>query len=192
MASAVADFMRGQHINCASILGHSMGGKVAMQFACDYPQQVAKLLVVDIAPKIYPPHHQEILAALLDLDLSSFTSRQQIDKVLAQHIPQLALRQFLLTNLYKNQQGGFSWRFHLANIVNNYTHICAAPSLRQPYSGPSLFIRGEQSNYIRPADSTVITQHFPQVQIVSLANAGHWLHVEQPVDFLAQVTGFIG
>jgi pimeloyl-ACP methyl ester carboxylesterase len=162
-----------------------------MQFALQFPQRVDKLVVADMAPRHYAPAHEKIFAALLALDLESFAERQEIEHVLAPEIPNLVLRRFLLKNLARNAAGKFFWKIHLRAIAENY------PSLRQPVSAPAsfmkptLFIRGEKSNYIKPEDESLIRELFPQSEIHVIGAAGHWVHADQPEEFLRRLLVFL-
>src|SRR5712692_8194130 len=139
LAADLREFMQQQGIPQANLLGHSMGGKTAMQFALSYPELTQKLVVVDIAPRTYPAHHDQIIAALESVDVSQVKSRQEADDRLAQMLPELGLRQFLLTNLIREADGRYRWRMNLAGIKKNYHYILAGVTPGQ-FSKPALFI----------------------------------------------------
>jgi len=173
----------------ASVIGHSMGGKVAMQLACDFPHRVKKLVVVDIAPRTYPPVHEDILDAMLALDLPSLKSRQQIEDALAADIPSLSLRRFLLKSVGRDDRGVFSWKMNVRGIAENYMRLAAVA--RRPFSGPTLFIRGGKSHYITDADELEIRRQFPAAEIRTIEAAGHWVHTDAPEDFMRLVLSFL-
>ena len=130
-----------------SLVGHSMGGKTAMQFALQFPDKVEKLLVEDMAPRAYLPSHDKIFAALLALDLAAFAARQEIEDALAPEIPSLILRRFLLKNLGRNPDGKFFWKINLRGLAENYPQLGEPISSPVPFEKPALFIRGGKSNY---------------------------------------------
>lgn len=190
LARDLIRFMDGHGISQAALLGHSLGGKVAMQCALDFPRRVNRLIVADMAPRTYPPEHIPIFKALMALDVSAYESRREMDDALAGSLPNASVRQFLLMNLEK-AAAGYRWRINLDNLYRNYPAICAGITGESPYSGPSLFIKGGQSNYIREGDEPEIKRWFPKADIRTMADAGHWLHVEAPEIFIDIVTAFL-
>ncbi len=191
MAADLDEFMKSRGLAAAMVMGHSMGGKAAMQFALQFPERVERLIVADMAPRAYAPSHEKIFTALLALDLKSFSARQEIEDVLTPEIPDLALRRFLLKNLGRNIDGGFFWKINLSGLAKNYSHLRESISNARPFTGQTLFIRGEKSNYINPEDEPLMRKLFPQSEIQSIAGAGHWLHAEQPEEFLRLVLNFL-
>lgn len=182
----VADLLRYCHankLNTVTLLGHSMGGKVAMQFACEHPQVVDKLIIVDIAPKVYPPHHQMILIGLAALDFNTISSRKSAEEQLAVHVKEPAVRQFLLKNVYRITPNQFGLRLNIAVLKNSSQQIGESISSKARYNGDTLFLNGSDSAYILPSDFPLIQHHFPKAQRVEIANAGHWLHAENPKAF---------
>lgn len=173
------------------ILGHSLGGKLAMSFALSYPQQVEQLLVADIAPVQYPPYHQTILDALLAIDLTTMKSRREVDVYLSKTIPEASTRQFLLQSL-KVVDKDLQWQFNLRAINDNYPKLCEAIALggREPYIGPALFVGGERSEYTRPAYAQQTRTLFPNFSYSEVLAAGHWLHAEKPAQFNLIATEF--
>ena len=165
------------------LLGHSMGGKTAMEFATTYPNLVSKLVVADIAPKSYPVHHQYILKALSALDLPALESREEANDVLAQYIKEQGVRLFLLKNLYRVNSSEFGLRINLPVLTEKVGEIGVALSDGALYEGDTLFLGGEKSDYIEPADEVLIKKHFPKATIKTVSNAGHWLHAENPDEF---------
>jgi esterase len=191
MAEDLKEFLQYQGLSSTHLLGHSLGGKTAMQFALTYPEKVDTLIVVDIAPKAYPPGHDDIFAALFSLDAQDFRSRQEADAALAKHLPDLALRQFLLKNLERTATGGFRWRINLEAIHTNYPEILKSVAGTGQFHHPTLFIRGGNSQYIDSEDMPTIRTIFPQAQLVTIPNAGHWLHAEAPQAFAELVLNFL-
>ncbi len=191
MAGDVDRFMDSQGLASAMVIGHSMGGKTAMQFALQFPGRVEKLVIADMAPRGYAPAHEKILAALLALELASFPSRQQIENALAPDIPDLALRRFLLKNLGRNDDGTFKWKINLASLKKNYPRLREALSHQTPFAGPALFIRGGKSEYIVVADESAIHRLFPLAKIRTIPAASHWVHAEAPEEFLRLVLDFL-
>jgi pimeloyl-ACP methyl ester carboxylesterase len=165
------------------LIGHSMGGKVAMLFALKYPERLEKLIIADIGPRFYKPHHQKILQGLNQLDLDLLTSRVDAENELSQLIPDAGTRQFLLKNLYRNNEGGFSWRFNLPVITEEIDHIG-----EQLPSGicktSTLFFHGGKSDYIIQSDYSEILNYFPNAEFQIMQGAGHWLHAENPNEFI--------
>ena len=173
------------------LLGHSMGGKTAMQFSCSYPTLIKKLIVADIAPKFYPPHHQYIVDALSALDLEQIASRSEADKALSIHIPEFGIRQFLLKNLYWVAQGKLGFRFHLEVLKNSMEEIGDTLGPMEHYDGETLFLRGDRSEYIANTDTALILKHFPKATVETVPNAGHWLHAENPLAFFIKAMDFL-
>lgn len=191
MAADLEEFLDLRKISCAGVLGHSMGGKTAMQFALLYPRRVSRLIVVDIAPRAYPPRHDQVLCALLSLKLETFQTRKEIEEALAPAIPDLALRQFLLKNLARNPQQKFHWKLGLHEIAAAYPKLSEALAGGQPFQGPTLFLRGEQSDYLTESDLGNFRSLFPQAELRTIPGAGHLVHAEEPEAFLREVTGFL-
>jgi pimeloyl-ACP methyl ester carboxylesterase len=191
MADDVNEFMAAHGLGTAAVIGHSMGGKTAMQFALHFPEHVEKLLVADMAPRAYAPAHEKIFAAQLALDLKSFSTRQQIEDALALEIPDLVLRRFLLKNLGRNSTGGFFWKINLRGVAENYPQLREPVSHLQPFTKPTLFIRGGKSDYIKPEDEPLIYELFPQAKIETIAEASHWVHADAPEEFLRLTLEFL-
>ncbi|GAB3240456.1 alpha/beta fold hydrolase [Hymenobacter seoulensis] len=175
-----------------TLLGHSMGGKVAMRFALDLPQRLGKLVVVDIAPRFSDMNHQDdILAGLNAVPLATLESRQQADDALAQHIRQPAVRQFLLKNLYRRDDNSFAWRPNLAALTAEMEDIGEEITAEQPFLKPALFIRGGKSDYITAEDKLYsIPTLFPNSQVETIVDAGHWVHAEKPDEVFELVHAF--
>ena len=174
-----------------SLCGHSLGGKIAMRMACDYPGNVDQLVVVDIAPRDYPPeHHLPTLQALIDLDISSLSSRKEADEALSEQIPNWAFRQFLLTNLEQNK-GEFSWLPNLDNLRSSIASLSSNPLKEEQFLEKTLFICGGKSGYVRTEHHQQIKHFFPHAEIKTLANAGHDVHVEDREGFLTHLQSFL-
>lgn len=190
MADDLRELMQQQEIEQAHVLGHSMGGKTAMQYAIAFPDLVDKLVVVDIAPKAYPPHHDDIFAAMRSLDLAA-TSRADLDADLARTLPDPAVRQFLLTNIARDDNGNFRWKLNVDAIERAYPEIVGGLESTARFDGPTLFIRGERSEYIEADDQPAILQIFPHARFATIAGAGHWVHAEAPAEFLRVLQEFL-
>lgn len=174
------------------LLGHSMGGKTAMGFALAHPDRVQKLIVADIAPKYYAPHHQQILAGLSSLNFQEIYSRTVAAEHLEQNIPDGGTRQFLLKNLYWVSEGQLGLRVNIAVLKNAAEAIGAAISSEKTFPEPTLFLYGEHSNYINPiTDKDLISEAFPKAELKEIKGAGHWLHAEQPLLFFRTLTQWL-
>ena len=172
------------------IMGHSMGGKTAMFFATKYPDMINKLVVVDIAPRAYPVHHDFILRGLAALPLDKLQSRQQADDELARYIDNPAIRQFLLKNLQRTDQG-FRWKINLPVIQENIAHVGQGLDREDVFTHPTLFIRGGLSPYIQEEDYADIAAHFPNSKVVTIAGATHWVHADKPAELYKAVKDFL-
>jgi pimeloyl-ACP methyl ester carboxylesterase len=188
MAADILRFIEQQGLTAVNLLGHSMGGKIAMWFAVHYPSYVRRLVVVDIAPVSYPHSFDPLIMALQALPLAAINNRKQAEEQLAPAIPDLHYRQFLLQNLVL-QNGVYRWRVNLDIFRQTAADIIAFPDTQQlpPFSGKTLFIAGADSHYV---DATQINTLFPTAHLSIIANAGHWLHVQQPAAFIRQVEPF--
>ncbi|MCO5258549.1 MAG: alpha/beta fold hydrolase [Crocinitomicaceae bacterium] len=173
----------------AVLLGHSMGGKVAMLFAQQFSELLDKLIVVDMGVKAYPPHHQQILEALCTLDLSKLSNRLEADEHLVKYIDSFAVRQFLMKNIYWKEKGKLGWRMNIPVLKREMDNILGALE-PQECLVQTLFIRGGLSNYILDDDIPQIEAIFPDSDVVTIENAGHWVHAEQQELFMDEVLGF--
>jgi esterase len=191
MVEDLLRYLQHKGLGIVNILGHSMGGKTAMLFAVEYPELVNKLIVADIAPKFYPPHHQYILEALNAVDFEKVSSRNDIEEIYKQYIPEFGIRQFLLKNVYRNDKGRFTYRFNLEVLSEQIDEIGVALPPRAVYEGPTLFLKGANSGYISVDDEGLIHAHFPNSRITNISNSGHWLHAENPTDFYNNVVSFL-
>lgn len=191
LSQDLGNYLAHHKLNEAIIIGHSMGGKTAMQFAADYPKKVKKLIIADIAPKAYPPKHQYIIDALAALDFTQINTRKEATEHLAQYIPEQGIQQFLLKNLYWKEPGKLALRCNIEVFKDCLPEIGAAISSKGIYDGPSLFIKGERSDYVQETDLAAIRVQFSSAQIATIANAGHWLHAENPEAFYHKTLRFL-
>ena len=190
LSEDLLNFMYENHIFNAHLLGHSMGGKVVMQFATEHNDMVNKLIVADIAPVKYPSGHDAIFEALCGVDLSKASSRQEVDEVLQKNISDLAVRQFLMKGLTRKEDKSFTWKYNLVSLENNYERILDTFE-KGVYEGDTLFIKGANSKYIQEKNFDKMKMHFPNYQLKTIENAGHWLHAEQPDDFYQSIIEFL-
>ncbi|MEC7815085.1 MAG: alpha/beta fold hydrolase [Pseudomonadota bacterium] len=198
MADDVVAYMDTAGLEQAAILGHSMGGKVAMQVALRYPERVTRIIVADIAPVSYAPRHDAILDGMTRLDLRGVKTRQEADRQLAEFVDGLGVRQFLLKNLERVPAGEqtdpdtpFRWRLNLPVINACYQNLTAAPEGDGPHEGPVLFIKGGDSAYIQDKHQGTIERLFPNAELAVIDGTGHWLHAEQPDTFAELCRNFL-
>lgn len=178
MADAVLAWLAANNLSKPCLLGHSLGGKVAMCLASEQPQRIQSLVVADIAPRDYPPHSQEILEAMAAIDLPGLQSRRDAEYALTEAIPDLGMRRFVLTNLIRDGQG-FAWKADLAGLLHSLPQLSSNPmSGKPPFHGKTLFIKGSESNYIRPEDEGAIRKSFPDSTLHSVTGAGHNVHFD--------------
>ncbi len=192
MAEDVKRYCETNDLHSVILLGHSMGGKTAMEVATRYPELVSHLIVADIAPKHYPQHHQDILKGLGSLDFSEISSRGEADEALSNYISIPAIRQFLLKNLYWVKKGQLGLRMNLPVLTREIEEVGKPLSADAVYTGPTLFLAGALSGYIQKMDELLIHKHFPNAKIETVAKAGHWLHAENPKEFYDMVMSFLG
>ncbi len=191
MSQDIYEYCQFHNISKISIIGHSMGGKVAMFFSTQHPEMVHKLVVADIGPKYYDPHHQDILAGLNTVDFSKKPSRSNVEEILAHYIPDFGTRQFLLKNLYWVETGQLGFRFNLKVFTENDTQIGEALTQNAVFNNPTFFIRGGNSNYVLDNDLNEIQNHFPNFKLFTIPNVGHWLHAENPKLFFEETINFL-
>jgi esterase len=190
MAEDLRQLLDGLGLTRCHLLGHSLGGKAVMEFALLHPGRTSKLVVVDIAPRAYPPRHESILRALLGLAPGSFTQRQAMDNALAERVPDLATRRFLLKNAVRGADGTFHWRMGLQELWTNYARLREPLTSPRPSEAAALFVRGEHSEYLSEPDLVEI-RLFPRARLASVARAGHLPHTENPEAFLKVVREFL-
>lgn len=191
LAEDVRHYIEHYKLGQVNLLGHSMGGKTAMTFACSYPEMIRKLIVADIAPKFYPPHHQYIIDALMAIPEESLTSRSAADYALAQTLHDWGIRQFLLKSLHWVEKGKLDFRFNLRVLSGKMEEIGDSLDTTASFFGPVLFLRGSHSEYISESDITGIRNHFPEAELKTVSDAGHWLHAENPQEFFQYSFDFL-
>jgi pimeloyl-ACP methyl ester carboxylesterase len=193
MAEDLRETMESQWMHDgAFVIGHSMGGKVAMQLALSYPDLVKCLVIVDIAPVTYKGGHEAIIEALLKVPIDLVTSRSQVSEILDQEIKNSAITGFLMKNLLRRKDGSFSWRMNLTSIAAHYRDLLAAPTWQGiPYRGPTLFVKGGSSDYLSKKSETEVFKFFPSATITTIEGAGHWVHADEPAKLLHVVMDFL-
>lgn len=191
MAGDILEYLDEQRLEQVDLLGHSMGGKIAMTLALQAPQRVRKLVVLDIAPVSYAPRHDRVLAGLNALDLTAITRRSEADRQLQPFVQEPAIRQFLLKNLSRDTTGGFRWRINLKSITAHYQNIMAGQQADSGFQGETLFIKGACSDYILPEHKDQILALFPRARVRVIAATGHWLHAEKPVSVARSIQRFL-
>ena len=191
MAADVRAYIERTALGPTTVIGHSMGGKTAMRLALDAPSLVERLVVVDIAPVVYDHSTGEYVEALRALDLRGVSSRNLLDKHLSDRVSDPAIRAFLLQNLVRQDQG-FAWRAHLDGLANAMPALMAFPANdHEQYRGRALFLSGAKSDYVTASERPAIERLFKQADLRVIADAGHWVHAEQPVAFLAHLQHFL-
>jgi pimeloyl-ACP methyl ester carboxylesterase len=191
MAQDVLEYCQAHQLKKVSIIGHSMGGKVAMLLATIHPELIDKLIVADIGPKYYAPHHQDILTGLNAVDFSTKPDRAQVEEMLYPYIPDFGTRQFLMKSLYWIEPGQLAYRFNLPVFNAKIEVIGTALPEEAHFENPTLFMRGGNSNYILDSDLTEIKKHFPNFELATIPNVGHWLHAENPKMFFEITAQFL-
>jgi esterase len=191
MSQDIRDYCEKNKLENIILMGHSMGGKTAMQTAGNFPDLIEKLIIVDISPKYYSPHHQEILKGLTALDNASLTSRGDAEDFLEKYIKEKGVRMFLLKNLYWKTKEKLALRMNLDVLKENVEEVGAALPAGLRFLKSTLFIKGNKSDYITADDEALINLHFPKAEIVGIDGAGHWVHAEKMRDFYREVMRFI-
>lgn len=191
MADDLIEFLDRQSLPSPFLFGHSLGGKVAMELACRQPARVRKLVVADIAPVSYPSHHNAILDGLAGIDLTRVQSRRDADAQLANFVAEAPVRQFILKSLERTTDGSYRWRLNVPAILNEYDDLRLAVGEGGQYPGPTLFLRGEHSNYIAERNTAEIKAKFPASTITTIEGASHWLHAEKPQAVAKAILDFL-
>jgi len=191
MMEDVVAYCRENQLTKIDLIGHSMGGKVAMKLACHYPELIDRLIIADISPRQYKPHHQQIMEALNAVDFNVQTSRDAIENVIRTYVKEEGVVQFLMKNVYRKTPEQLAFRFNLSAFNEDDAAIGEALEVDERFDGATLFLRGEQSNYIQAADEILIHQHFQKASIATVSNAGHWLHADNPELFFQLTTDFL-
>jgi esterase len=190
MAEDLRDLAVAEDVQKFHLMGHSMGGKVAMNFASRFPNFLDKLVVVDIGPKYYAPHHQQIFRGFNAINLKTLNSRNEAEEVMSNEIPDFGVRQFILKNLKRTDEG-FTWKINLPVIEKNIERVGEAIGIDKPVQVPTLFIRGSKSNYIQEEDMKSINEMFPSAKLTTVEGAGHWVHAEKPKELLSVLFDFL-
>lgn len=189
MAEDLYEFIKEHQLKEVILMGHSMGGKTAMRFAQKYPEDIEKLIVVDMGVKEYPITHDRIIEGLKSIDLETIKTRKEANQQLSEYVEGNTVRQFLLKNLTRNSNSGFSWKINLKVLDEKLSEIIKALPEHETLI-ETLFISGGQSEYILPEDQSTIKKWFPLASFYSIERAGHWIHAEAPEEFMEQVLGF--
>jgi esterase len=191
LAEDLNDFIQDNAIQHPVLIGHSMGGKAAMNLAIMHPEAVNRLIVVDIAPKAYPVQHEKILEGLLSIPVDGIESRNEADEKLSSYVSEMAVRQFLLKNLQRKIGGnGFTWKMNLPVLAKSISAISDPLEDGKQFDKPVLFIRGKRSDYILDDDMDSIQSFFPKARLITL-DTGHWVQAERPMEFVEQVVDFL-
>ncbi|NBV14719.1 MAG: alpha/beta fold hydrolase [Sphingobacteriia bacterium] len=191
MAEDLLTFMDQQEISSAAWLGHSMGGKTVMEAALQAPDRCSALIVADMAPVVYRRHHDEIITALEAVPLNEIQNRAEAEAILTPLLPDVGVRQFLLKNLDRTTEGKYVWKMNLPVLKKEYDFIVKEIPRERKYSGPTLFIKGGNSNYIKDAYLPEMQELFPNMELITLPGIGHWVHAEAPDDFFQITSNFL-
>lgn len=185
-------FFQQHSIVKAHLLGHSMGGKAAMEFAMLHPEKVERLVVADVAPVQYEDRHSHIFKALLAINLREVKSRETVEMQLRNNLKQEdeSTIQFLMKGLYRNEENNFAWRFNVEALWQAYQNVADGVG-GHPFLGKTLFIKGQKSNYINAENYAVIQELFPNNELEEIAGAGHWVHADAPKEFTEKVLQFL-
>ncbi len=191
MARDVAELMEALDLQAARLLGHSMGGKVAMELALSRGASVGALVVVDISPRRYEPHNVELRDALLSIDPARLPSRKDAERALAALVPDRTVQLFLLKNLVRGDDGAFRWQLDLQSIASSFDEIWTEIDGERSYRGPALFVRGALSDYVDESDLPRIRRLFPSATLATVEGAGHWVQADRPEELLGIVEDFL-
>ncbi len=190
MVEDLEAYLREHDLKKIHLMGHSMGGKTAMFFAMKNPEWIKKLIIVDISPKKYPPHHHFLFEAIESLSLNT-DSRKELEKQLMRKIQSISIIQFVLKNIYRSKDQKFEWRPNIYVLKNALEDLGEALPPMSIYNDSVLFIKGEKSPYIAEEDYPLIKAHFPHSEIITIPGAGHWVHAEKPERFRNEISNFL-
>lgn len=191
MAADLLAVMDKENVSSAHVFGHSMGGKTVMQLGLDHPARIQRMVVGDIAPVRYPPHHTEIFKGMRAVNAAMPTNRKDAQEVLATYVSEREVLGFLMTNWRRSKDGSWCWRINLDAIEAGYSDI-AAGNTGGPYAGEVLFLRGSLSDYIKPEHRETILSLFPKAAVRTIEGTGHWLHAEKPDMVARAISRFLG
>lgn len=194
MVEDLREFIDEHDLEHPVIIGHSMGGKVAMNFALEYPQEVEKLIIVDISPRAYPGRqvHQRMLEAMLAVNFDEVKTREEIDQLLQSAIESKRIRQFILKNLQRVNKDRLGWRLNVKSLNENLFNAFEGVAMGRQYTGPTLFVRGGASDYISQIDLPLISSLFPNAEVKTIPGASHWVHADAPDELCALLSDFLG
>lgn len=192
LADDVEDFLDARGLGRVHLLGHSMGGKAAMEFAVTRPGRVERLVVVDIAPRAYPDRHTHILDAMRSIDPTAHERRDSIETALSARIADPKVVQLMLKNLDRGEDGVLRWAVNVEAIRRGYSQITDGLETWNTWDGPALFVRGERSDYLRDEDMELVRSYFPSATLATVPDAGHWVHADHPAAFSRTVLEFLG
>ena len=189
MAADLNEYLGENNIINPIIMGHSMGGKTVMTFAQTYTN-FSKLIIVDIAPRFYPTHHDHILAGLAAIDLSKITNRKDAEDIFSNYVSDFGEKQFILKNLYRTEDGGFDWRINIPVISKEIYQIGGEIVLDKKVEKPTLLIRGSESSYVTDADFELFKSAFVNAELLTIEGANHWVHAIKPQEFIEAIIKF--
>lgn len=189
MAADLNAYLNENNIQNPIIMGHSMGGKTVMTFAQTYTN-FSKLIIVDIAPRFYPTHHDHILAGLAAIDLSKITSRKDAEDIFSNYVSDFGEKQFILKNLYRTEESGFDWRINIPVISREIYQIGGEIVLDKKVEKPTLLIRGSDSSYVTDADFEDFKSSFVNAELLTIEGANHWVHATKPIEFVEAILEF--
>ncbi len=187
------EFLDDHELRNPILIGHSMGGKVAMNFALEYPRRVDKLIVVDMSMRKYPPRqeHLEILQAMREIDFNTVSTREEVEEIIAKRIKSERVRLFILKNIYRINAERMAWRLNIEGIYNNIDNVFEGIESGYTYNEPTLFIKGGVSNYIQEEDYKTIPKNFPKAEFITIEGASHWVHADKPDELCAVFSEFL-
>lgn len=193
LSDDLLEWMKQNQIPAAHLIGHSMGGKTAMQFALNHPLLVKKLIVVDITPDAFNDRHSDVFKALMEADLKNASTRDQVQEFLRKKLEDETTVQFLLKSLVRSEspEDGFMWRFNVESLFRNYGNVSSAIESPHPFTGKTLFVKGSRSNYINSSNYHSVVALFPNHELEEIRDAGHWVHADQPKVFTETAINFL-
>ncbi|NTW24606.1 MAG: alpha/beta fold hydrolase [Lentimicrobium sp.] len=194
MSDDLLEFMEDHQIEKSLLIGHSMGGKVAMTFTLEHPEKVEKLVIVDISPRKYPGRnvHFDMISAMMAVDFDSVTTRDEVERQMELSIPDKRIRLFVMKNLYRKTKHAFDWRLNLPAISTNMDYVFDGVNSDAEFNGPVLFIKGGKSDYISAEDLPLIHKNFPTARVQTIAGASHWVHADSPTELCRLFSQFLG